>query len=102
MCGAKLGLKTTSYFHVEKMGDGKWALVDPAGNLFIHLGICGMAPGDDFTLVAGRESAYASLPPHDGRRRRHPARPRPRSATSSASSGSPSSTRPPPGAGLRA
>jgi hypothetical protein len=63
--GTKLGLKATGFFHVEKMGE-KWALVDPGGNLFFHLGVCCVAPGDDYTLIAGRESAYAWLPPHDG------------------------------------
>jgi hypothetical protein len=63
--GAKLGLKRTGYFHVEKMGD-KWALVDPEGNLFFHLGICAMGPGDDYTLIPGRESAFAWIPPKDG------------------------------------
>ena len=63
--GAKFGLKATGYFHVEKMG-GKWALVDPDGNLFFHLGVCAMAPSDDYTLIAGRESAFAWIPPKDG------------------------------------
>ncbi len=63
--GTKLGLKATGYFHVEKTG-GKWALVDPDGNLFFHLGVCCVGPGDDFTTVAGRESAYEWIPPFDG------------------------------------
>jgi hypothetical protein len=63
--GAKMGLQKTGFFHVEKKGD-KWALVDPAGNIFFHLGICAFAPGDDYTLVKGRESAFAWLPPTDG------------------------------------
>ena len=63
--GKKLGLKATGFFHVEKM-DGKWALVDPDGNLFFHLGVCCVGPGDDYTTVAGRESAYEWLPPFDG------------------------------------
>jgi len=62
--GAKLGLKATGFFHVEKMGD-KWALVDPDGNLFFHLGVCGCNPGDDFTLVAGRESTFETIPPQN-------------------------------------
>ena len=63
--GTKLGLKATGFFHVEKMGD-KWAMVDPDGNLFFHLGVCACNPGDDFTLLAGRESTYESIPPRDG------------------------------------
>jgi len=59
--GETLGLKTTGFFHVEKKSD-RWFLVDPAGNAFFHFGLCGMNPGDDFTLVKGRESAFAWLP----------------------------------------
>ena len=61
----KLGLAASGFFHVEQKG-AKWILVDPAGNAFFHLGICGFSPGDDYTLVAGRESAFAWLPPLDG------------------------------------
>ncbi len=60
-----LGLQATGFFHVEKKGE-RWYLVDPAGNVFFHLGLCGMDPGDDYTLVKGRESTYESLPPYDG------------------------------------
>ncbi len=63
--GPKLGLQKSGFFHVEKKGD-KWMLVDPDGNLFFHLGICAFAPGDDYTTVKGRESAYEWLPPTDG------------------------------------
>ena len=61
----KLGLTASGFFHVEKKGE-KWILVDPDGNAFFHLGICAFAPGDDYTLVAGRESTYEWLPPLDG------------------------------------
>ena len=60
--GKKLGLQTTGFFHVEKKGE-KWMLVDPDGNLFFHLGVCGFSPGDDYTTVTGRRSAYDWLPP---------------------------------------
>jgi len=63
--GTKLGLQKTGFFHVEKKGD-KWMLVDPAGNLFFHLGLCSFQPGDDFTKVAGRKNIYDWLPPYDG------------------------------------
>jgi len=63
--GPKLGLQKTGFFHVEKKGE-KWNLVDPDGNLFFHLGICAFAPGDDYTKVAGRKSAFEWLPPADG------------------------------------
>jgi hypothetical protein len=60
--GKKLDLQATGFFHVEKKGD-KWMLVDPDGNLFFHLGVCGMVPSDDYTTVARRESTYEWLPP---------------------------------------
>jgi len=61
----KLGLKATGYFHVEKKGE-RWLLVNPAGNAFFHLGLCGVIPNDDFTLVKGRESAYEFIPDPKG------------------------------------
>ena len=61
----KFGLQATGFFRVEKKEE-RWLLVDPAGNAFFHLGLCGVNPSDDFTLVKGREAAYAWLPPRDG------------------------------------
>ena len=61
----RLGLKATGYFHVEKKG-ARWLLVDPAGEAFFHLGLCSAHPGEDYTLVKGREAAYEWLPPRDG------------------------------------
>ena len=61
----KFGLKTTGFFHVEKKGE-RWILVDPEGNAFFHLGVCGVVPNDDYTLVTGRESAYEWLPKKEG------------------------------------
>ena len=63
--GKKLALKATGFFHVEKKGE-RWLLVDPAGNAFFHLGLCSANPNEDYTMVKGRESAYAWLPPRDG------------------------------------
>ena len=63
--GAKLGLKKTGFFHVEKKG-AKWILVDPEGNAFFHLGVCSFHFGEDFTYIEGREDIYEWLPPHDG------------------------------------
>jgi hypothetical protein len=60
----KLGLQATGFFHVEKKEE-HWLLVDPAGNAFFHLGLCGASPSDDYTLVKGRE-----LPTHGCRRTR--------------------------------
>ncbi len=74
--GEKLGLKKTGFFHVEKKG-AKWFLVDPEGNSFFHLGVCGMQPMQDYTLVAGREVIYEWLPPWEGETRTawHPTQP---------------------------
>jgi hypothetical protein len=63
--GQKLGLQKTGFFHVERKG-GKWWLVDPDGNAFFHLGVCGFAPNDDYTYVKGREAIYEWLPKADG------------------------------------
>jgi len=63
--GAKLGLAKTGFFHVQKH-DARWLLVDPAGNAFFHLGLCGFNPSDDYTYIQGREGTYAWIPPFDG------------------------------------
>jgi hypothetical protein len=63
--GAKLGLKATGFFHLEQR-HGRWILVNPDGNAFFHLGVCVFGPGDDYTLVKGRESIYEWIPPFDG------------------------------------
>ena len=63
--GHQLSLKSTGFFHVEKK-DNHWLLVDPAGNAFFHLGLCSANPNEDYTLVKGRELAYAWIPPHEG------------------------------------
>ena len=69
--GAKLGLRKTGFFHVEKKtvkGRERWLLVDPEGNPFFHLGICCFQAGsDDATDVSGREDAFTWLPPHDAK-----------------------------------
>lgn len=63
--GAALGLKKTGYFHVEQKAEKTW-LVDPDGNAFFHLGVCGFAPNDDYTYVKGREDIYEWLPKPEG------------------------------------
>ncbi|MDQ3815112.1 MAG: beta-galactosidase, partial [Armatimonadota bacterium] len=60
----KLGLQATGFFHVEQK-NGRWLMVDPEGNAFFHLGICGFGPSDDYTLVKGREQIYEWLPSLD-------------------------------------
>ena len=61
----KYGLAATGFFHVQEWKTGKSILVDPDGNAFFQLGICGFSPGDDFTLVGGRKSTYEWLPAED-------------------------------------
>lgn len=63
--GEALGLKKTGFFHVERKGGKAW-LVDPDGNAFFHLGVCGFAPNDDYTYVKGREGIYEWLPKAGG------------------------------------
>lgn len=63
--GEALGLKKTGFFHVEQKQDKSW-LVDPDGNAFFHLGVCGFAPSDDYTYVTGREGIYEWLPKAEG------------------------------------
>jgi hypothetical protein len=63
--GEKIGLKKSEFFHLEKKGP-RWILVDPEGNAFFHLGICGFGPCDDYTYIAGRERVYEWLPAREG------------------------------------
>lgn len=63
--GAKLGLKSNGFFHLEQHGT-KWWLVDPAGNAFFHLGLCGFGPSEDYTYIKGREGIYEWLPKPEG------------------------------------
>jgi len=63
--GAEFGLKKSGFFRIDKIGD-RQVLVTPEGNLFFHLGVCGISNSDDYTLVKGRESVYEWLPPREG------------------------------------
>jgi hypothetical protein len=63
--GAKLGLRNSGFFHVEKK-EQRWILVDPEGNAFFHLGVCAFGPADDYTYFAGRERVFEWLPTHEG------------------------------------
>ncbi|CAN5417812.1 hypothetical protein BH09VER1_BH09VER1_29260 [soil metagenome] len=58
---ARYGWKSTGFFYVEKLKDRE-VLIDPEGNLFFQLGVCGIASTDDFTTVKGREDIYEWLP----------------------------------------
>jgi hypothetical protein len=59
--GTQFQLNKTGFFHIEQK-DGKSWLVDPAGNIFFHTGVCGFQPSDDFTYISGREEIYEWLP----------------------------------------
>lgn len=63
--GERFGLTATGFFHIEEK-EGKTWLVDPDGNAFFHLGVCGFAPNDDYTFVKGREGIYEWLPTAEG------------------------------------
>ncbi len=64
--GEKYKLKKTGFFHVEKAGE-RLVLVTPEGNVFFHLGPCGVnANIDDYTLVDGRETTYEWIPEKKG------------------------------------
>lgn len=69
--GAKLGFQKTGFFHVEKMRDAGRGelpvLVDPAGNLWFQLGLCGLGgAGDSYTFLLGRENKFDELPAKNG------------------------------------
>lgn len=60
--GAKLGFKKSGFFYAATTTDNRHVLVDPEGNAFFQLGVCGIANTDDFTTVKGREKTYEWLP----------------------------------------
>ncbi len=69
--GAKLGLKKTGFFHIEKINDAKRGelpvMVDPDGNLFFQLGLCSLGgAGDSYTFVSGRGEKFDWVPPAQG------------------------------------
>lgn len=58
-----LGLKATGFFHTQKLKNGRWVIVNPLGNAYFSLGVCGVAyAGDTYTLIKGRENIYEWLP----------------------------------------
>lgn len=57
----KYNLKATGFFHLGKV-NGNDVLVTPEGNAFFQLGVCGLTPCDDYTLVRGREEIYEWIP----------------------------------------
>lgn len=64
--GAKLGLRKTGFFRVERLkvgGHDVWVLADPGGDAVFHLGVCAFGPGDDYTSVEKRENDFEWLPP---------------------------------------
>ena len=56
-------LEATGFFRTEKY-NGKWALVDPEGHLFLSVGPCGLAFGSG-TVFTGREYMFATNPKED-------------------------------------
>ncbi|HMR82136.1 MAG TPA: sugar-binding protein [Niabella sp.] len=59
----RLGLKATGFFHVQQLKNGRFVLVDPAGNAYFSLGVNGVGySGDTYTHVKGRERIYEWLP----------------------------------------
>jgi hypothetical protein len=53
----------TGFFRVEQI-DGRWWFVDPDGHLFLSIGSDVMQPSMS-TRTAGRENAFAALPPQE-------------------------------------
>ena len=47
----------TGFFHVRKLGD-RWWLVDPDGCLFIHVGVCSVAPGSSAAMKAALRDKF--------------------------------------------
>lgn len=63
--GVEFHLTKTGFFHVGTAGERQF-LVDPDGNAFYQLGVCGIANTDDFTTVRGREKIYEWVPEAGG------------------------------------
>ncbi|MCL1909709.1 MAG: hypothetical protein FWG05_02105 [Kiritimatiellaeota bacterium] len=61
---AKYNLKATGFFRLDKV-NGVDVLVTPEGNVFFQLGVCGIMPIDEYTLIEGRESIYENIPWND-------------------------------------
>ncbi len=59
----KYGLRSTGFFHLEKLDSDTTVLVAPNGNLYFSLGTTGVGyHGDTFTVTNGREHIYEWLP----------------------------------------
>lgn len=59
-------LRSTGYFRVEKL-DGKWWMVDPAGNLFLSQGLDCVMDGIDARMDGVTRPAYSRLPSKKGK-----------------------------------
>ncbi|MFP4053410.1 MAG: hypothetical protein ACLFV7_06055, partial [Phycisphaerae bacterium] len=58
------GFEATGFFRVQQEDDGRWWLIDPAGNPFWSVGVTSVRiDANEFTDVSGREHIYAELPP---------------------------------------
>ncbi|MBM7563601.1 chitobiase/beta-hexosaminidase C-terminal domain-containing protein [Paenibacillus sacheonensis] len=62
---AKYGLKATGYFAVQEM-DGRKVMTAPNGDLYFSLAVNGVTANETYTMVAGREQKFESIPPFDG------------------------------------
>ena len=59
-------LRSTGFFRVEKV-DGKWWMVDPAGNLFLSQGLDCVMDGIDARMDGISRPAYSRLPAKKGK-----------------------------------
>ncbi|WP_337913925.1 chitobiase/beta-hexosaminidase C-terminal domain-containing protein [Cohnella zeiphila] len=57
----KYGLKATGYFAVQQL-NGRPVMTTPDGNLYFNLGVNGVTPQETYTMVAGREEQFESIP----------------------------------------
>lgn len=59
----RYGLQSTGFFHVQKLENKRWILVNPLGNAYFSLGVNGVGyAGDTYTHIEGRENIYEWLP----------------------------------------
>lgn len=57
--------KATGFFRVDKI-NGRDMFITPTGEPYFHLGVCAIAPCDDYTYIEGRRNLYEWIPPMEG------------------------------------
>jgi len=59
--GGRLGnqQRSTGFFRAEKVA-GRWYLIDPAGNPYLHSGICSLAAGKSSANVKNRQAKFGT------------------------------------------